>query len=141
MWRRKTTGVVALAFGIVLLVAAIADHAFAAPKAALCQSDIGQVGQAFDGTVAHDCGLVTTLESAVGWLVVTAALALVLGALVLYNSRAGAPGTPSLPGTLPPSATPQFPGAPSASHYPAAPTGPPSSAPEPPANPPWWQQP
>jgi hypothetical protein len=87
MWRRKTTGAVALALAIVLLIAGIVDHLFAAPRAALCQSGIGQLAQGFDATVAHDCGLVTALESAVGWLVVAGVVAAVFGAAVLYNSR------------------------------------------------------
>jgi hypothetical protein len=87
MWRRKTTGVVALVLGVVMFVAGLADHAFAAPKAALCQSGLGQVVQGLDGTVAHDCGLVTTLEAATGWLLVAGVLIAVLGAAVLYNAR------------------------------------------------------
>jgi hypothetical protein len=71
-----------------VFIAGIVDHVFAAPKAALCQSGIGQIGQAIDDTVAHDCGLVTALESAVGWLLVTGVLATVLGGAVLYRSRA-----------------------------------------------------
>lgn len=39
---------------------------FAAPKAALCQSGLGQFVQDLDGGVAHDCGLVTALEDATG---------------------------------------------------------------------------
>ena len=87
MWRRKTTGIVALALGIVLFIGGLVDHAYAAPKAALCQSGLGQLVQGFDGTVAHDCGLVTALESAVGWLLVAGVLAAVFGAAVLYTVR------------------------------------------------------
>jgi hypothetical protein len=87
MWRRKTTGAVAIAAGVVLLAAGLADHAFAAPKAALCQSGLGQLVQGLDGTVAHDCGLVTTLEAATGWLLVIGVLIAVFGAAVLYNAR------------------------------------------------------
>ena len=87
MLRRKTTGAVALAVGVVLFIAGIVDHLFAAPKAALCQSGIGQIAQGFDTTVAHDCGLVTALEAAVGWLLVAGVFAVVFGAAVLYNSR------------------------------------------------------
>ncbi len=87
MWRRKTTGIVAAVLGAVLLIAGLADHVFAAPKAALCQSGLGQLVQGFDGTVAHDCGLVTALESAVGWLLVAGVLTGVFGAAVLYNAR------------------------------------------------------
>jgi hypothetical protein len=74
MWRRKATGVAAIAAGVVLFVAGLADHVFAAPKAALCQSGLGQFVQDMDGTVAHDCGLVTTLEAATGWLLIAGVL-------------------------------------------------------------------
>jgi hypothetical protein len=91
MWRRKRTGVIAITAGVVLFVAGLADHAFAAPKAALCQSGIGQFVQDLDGTVAHDCGLVTALEAATGWLLVAGVLIAVFGAAVLYNARASVP--------------------------------------------------
>ena len=87
MWRRKTTGIVALALGILLFTGGLVDHAFAAPRAALCQSGLGQLAQSFDGAVAHDCGLVTALEWAVGWLLVVGVLAVVFGAAVLYSVR------------------------------------------------------
>ena len=87
MWRRKTTGIVAAVLGVVLVIAGLVDHVFAAPRAALCQSGLGQLAQGFDGTVAHDCGLVTALESAVGWLLVAGVLAAVFGAAVLYSVR------------------------------------------------------
>ena len=87
MWRQKTTGIVAAVLGVVLVIAGLVDHVFAAPKAALCQSDLGQLAQGFDGTVAHDCGLVTALESAVGWLLVVGVLTAVFGVAVLYNTR------------------------------------------------------
>jgi hypothetical protein len=91
MWRRKKTGVIAIAAGVVLLVAGLADHAFAAPKAALCQSGIGQFVQDLDGTVAHDCGLVTALEAATGWLLVVGVLIAVIGVAVVCNARTSAP--------------------------------------------------
>ena len=111
MWRRKTTGVVAIVAGVVLFVAGLADHAFAAPKAALCQSGIGQFVQGLDGTVAHDCGLVTALEAATGWLLIAGVLIAVLGAAVIVNARAavtrpvgpaawGSPGRARRPGVL-----------------------------------------
>jgi len=124
MLRRKTTGAVALAVGVVLFIASVVDHLFAAPKAALCQSGIGQIAQGFDTTVAHDCGLVTALEAAVGWLLVAGVLAVVSGAAILYNSRtmirAAAPAAPRPP---------------------AAPPAPPPSPSSPPsAERPWWTQ-
>jgi hypothetical protein len=91
MWRRKATGVTAAVSGAVLFVAGLADHAFAAPKAALCQSGIGQFVQDLDGTVAHDCGLVTALEAATGWLLACGVLIAVFGAAVTWNARAVRP--------------------------------------------------
>jgi hypothetical protein len=127
VWRRKKTGVVALAAGVVLFLAGIADHLVAAPKAALCQSGIGQIAQGFDGTVAHGCGLVTTLEAAVGWLLVIGVLIAVLGAAVVYSSRAvPQPVTTAAPPMPAPSPAPQ----------PAKPVSPPAA----PADRPWWTQ-
>jgi hypothetical protein len=83
MWRRKTTGLIAAVTGVVLFVAGLVDHAFAAPRAALCQSGIGQFVQGLDGTVAHDCGLVTALEAATGWFLAVGVLIAVFGAAVL----------------------------------------------------------
>jgi hypothetical protein len=103
MWRRKKTGVVAVVAGVVLFVAGLADHAFAAPKAALCQSGIGQFVQDLDGSVAHDCGLVTALEAATGWLLVTGVLIAVFGAAVIVTARAVVPrpAAPADPATPP----------------------------------------
>ena len=99
MWRRKKTGVIAVAAGAVLFVAGLVDHAFAAPKAALCQSGLGQFVQDLDGTVAHDCGLVTTLEAATGWLLAVGVLTAVFGAAVLFSIRAARPSAqPASPG-------------------------------------------
>jgi hypothetical protein len=88
MWRRKKTGMVAVVAGAVLFLAALADHAFAAPRAALCQSGLGQFVQDLDGAVAHDCGLATTLEAATGRLLAAGILAAVVGAVVLCQARA-----------------------------------------------------
>jgi hypothetical protein len=87
MWRRRKTGVIAVVAGVVLF-GGLLDHAFAAPKAALCQSGLGQFVQDLDGTIAHDCGLVTTLEAATGWLLVVGVLTAVSGAVVVYQTRA-----------------------------------------------------
>jgi hypothetical protein len=133
MERKQLTAIIAVVAGMVLLVGGIVDHAFAAPKAALCNSGLGQLGQALDGTVAHDCGLVTALESAVGWLIVVGLLALLLGLVVLISSRLPQrQPNPQAPQTLrtpqPPPPTP-------------APQTPRSQPPEPqtPARP-WWEQ-
>ncbi|HEX5300924.1 MAG TPA: hypothetical protein VFW50_28430 [Streptosporangiaceae bacterium] len=90
MWRRKKTGAIAVVTGAVLLVAGLLDHAFAAPKAALSQSGLGQFTQDLDGGVAHDCGLVTALEAATGRLLAAGVLTAVFGAAVLFSARAAA---------------------------------------------------
>jgi hypothetical protein len=99
MWRHKKTGVIAIVAGAMLFVAGLLDHAFAAPKAALCQSGLGQFVQDLDGTVAHDCGLVTTLEAATGWLLVSGILTAIFGAAVLCNARVKVtrPASPASP--------------------------------------------
>jgi hypothetical protein len=109
MWRRKKTGVVAAAAGVVLFVAGLADHAFAAPKAALCQSGLGQFVQDLDGTVAHDCGLVTALEAATGWLLVAGVLIAVFGAAVIFTARAAGPRPAGPAGPAVPPAEPAAP--------------------------------
>jgi hypothetical protein len=141
MWRRKATGVVALVLGAILIIAGLVDHAVIASKAALCQSPIGQIGGAIDTTVAHDCGLVNALESAVGWLIAVGILVLILGIVVLRNSRvlpqtaavaapwSGAPPAPWSAG--PPSPGPAAPAGP----WSAQPAAPPVSRPAPPASP------
>jgi hypothetical protein len=154
MWQRKTTGVVALVLGVVLFTAGIVDHEIIAPKNALCQSPVGQIGQAFDNTVQHDCGLVTTLESLVGWLLALGILGALLGVIVLYRSgQAPRPSAyPPAPSYSPPAAPapamrpqpPMSPGAaaPTIPPRPAAPPRPqPPAAPETPASRPWWEQP
>jgi len=144
MWRRKATGVAALAIGAVLIIAGLVDHEVIASKNALCQSPIGQIGSAIDNTVAHDCGLVTALESAVGWLIAVGIIGLILGIVVVRNSRAvpqpaAAPApwstAPPSPGTAAPTGPWPVPPAPPG---PAAPPAPgPASAP---ADRPWWNQ-
>ena len=103
MWRRRATGVAAVVLGAILFVAGLIDHWVVAPKSALCQSGIGQIGQAIDTTVAHDCGLVNGLEAAVGWLLILGVLAVIFGVYVIYNSRATAQPVPAAPWSGPPS--------------------------------------
>ncbi len=142
MRRQRATGVAAVALGGVLFVAGLIDHWVVAPKSALCQSGIGQIGQAIDTTVAHDCGLVNTLEAAVGWLLVLGVLAIIFGVFVIYNSRAAAQPVPAAPWAPPPSpyAQPYVPPAqpsPYAPPYPAqAQPYPPPAQPYPVQNPP-----
>jgi hypothetical protein len=59
----------------------------------------GQFVQDLDGTVAHDCGLVTILEAATGWLLAAGILTAVFGAAVLCNARTARPSAqPASPG-------------------------------------------
>ncbi len=127
--------------GAILFVAGLIDHWVVAPKSALCQSGIGQIGQAIDTTVAHDCGLVNALEAAVGWLLVLGVLAVIFGVYVIYNSRATAQPVPAAPWSGPPSPyAPQpqpqpQPYAPPAQSYPPQPYPPPAQPYPPPAQP------
>jgi hypothetical protein len=125
--------------GAILFVAGLIDHWVVAPKSALCQSGIGQIGQAIDTTVAHDCGLVNALEAAVGWLLVLGVLAVIFGVYVIYNSRATAQPVPAAPWSGPPSPyAPQAqPYTPPAQSYtpPAQPYTPPAQPYSPPAQP------
>jgi hypothetical protein len=132
MWRRRATGVAAVVLGAILFVAGLIDHWVVAPKSALCQSGIGQIGQAIDTTVAHDCGLVNALETAVGWLLVLGVLAVIFGLYVIYNSRATPQPVPAAPWPGPPSPYP-----PPAQPYapPAQPYAPPAQPYAPPAQP------
>jgi hypothetical protein len=58
-----------VSIGAILLIAGIADHAYAAPKAALCGSSIGEFGQALDPSLGKDCSTYTTMEHFTGWLI------------------------------------------------------------------------
>ncbi len=105
-----------MVLGAILFVAGLIDHWVVAPKSVLCQSSIGQIGQAIDTTVAHDCGLVNALEDAVDWLLVLGVLAVIFGVYVIYNSRATAQPVPAVPWSGPPS-PPAQPYAPAAQPY------------------------
>ncbi len=151
MWRHKATGVTALVLGPVLIIAGLVDHAIIPSKAALCQSPIGQIGQIVDNTVAHDCGLVNALESAIGWLIAVGMLALILGIVILRGSRA-LPRPAAAPepwsaapwSAQPPSPSPAAPPVSWPSHPPSpGPAAPPAPSPPPgpasaPADRPWW---
>jgi hypothetical protein len=94
MRHKKATGAAILVLGVVSLIAGTVDHLVAAPKAALCQSGIGQIGQIFDNTVARDCGLVTGFEAAVGWLLAAGALGVLTGVVLLYAVTARGESAP-----------------------------------------------
>jgi hypothetical protein len=84
--RPKVIAIVVVVLGVALLVGGFIAHNFAAPRNALCQSGIGQIGQFVDNTIAHDCGLVTTLESAVGWIFAVSIVAIGGGAVLVVKA-------------------------------------------------------
>jgi hypothetical protein len=53
----------------------------------LCSSDVGQIGQFFDSSAQHDCGLVSLADRLVGWLFALGILGLAASAL-LWLARA-----------------------------------------------------
>jgi hypothetical protein len=59
--------------------------------------DLFKLLSAIGHGVAHDCGLVTTLEAATGWLLAAGVLTAVFGAAVLFSIRA-ALAQPASPG-------------------------------------------
>lgn len=73
----------AFSFGAALLVAGLADHAYAAPKAALCGSGPGEFGQVVNPSLAGDCGTYQSLEQVVGWLMGAGVVLLGFGMLGL----------------------------------------------------------
>lgn len=86
MRRQKILALVIFVLGVALLVGAFVDHSFAAPRNAACQSGIGQIGQLVDNTLAHDCGLVGVLETAVGWLIALGVVGIGAGAFLVRNA-------------------------------------------------------
>jgi hypothetical protein len=106
--RRKVIAVVVLVLGVLLLAGAMADHSFASPRNAECQSGLGQLGQIIDTTVAHDCGLVGALEAATGWLILLGVAALGAGvylARAAYSRSASSSSDRTPPGGRSPSRT------------------------------------
>jgi len=77
-----------ISIGAILLIAGIADHAYAAPKAALCGSGVGEFGQALDPSLAKDCSTYTTMEHATGWLI-GGGIALVAIGIIWFVVAAG----------------------------------------------------
>jgi len=77
-----------ISLGALLLIGGIADHAYAAPKAALCSSGVGEFGQALDPSIASDCSTYRTMEHAVGWLIGGGIALLVIG-IIWFAVAAG----------------------------------------------------
>ena len=65
--------------GVVAVIAAVIIHDHAAFPNSMCNTGLGQLGQAFSNTVATDCGVATTAESMVGWLVALGVVGIVIG--------------------------------------------------------------
>lgn len=102
--------------GLVALIAAIIIHDHAAYPNMLCNTGLGQLGQVFDNTVRVDCGVATTAESVVGWLVALGVVCMVGGLGKMVLGLAGGIVPPVQPSrTRPPAAAAQAPGGSTAS--------------------------
>jgi hypothetical protein len=65
--------------GLVAVVAAVIIHDHAAYPNSLCNTGLGQLGQAFSNTVQTDCGIAGVAESMVGWLVFLGVAGIIIG--------------------------------------------------------------
>ena len=84
--------------GLVAVIAAVIIHDHAAYPNMLCNTGFGVLGQEFDNTVRVDCGVATTAESLVGWLVALGVLGIAGGLGKMVLGLAGgivAPAQPS----------------------------------------------
>lgn len=64
--------------GLVAVIVAVILHDAACPNA-LCNTGLGELGQAFSGTARTDCGAAAVAEDAVGWLVIVGVVGMVTG--------------------------------------------------------------
>lgn len=146
-WGR--VGIGTFSGGLVAVVAAVIIHDHAAYPNSLCNSGLGQLGQALSNTVQTDCGAASVAESMVGWLVFLGVAAMIIGLGKMGLALAGAiPAPVQAPGLKHPgaasaqaatgsaarSAAPQVPydPAPTPSAGPAMPGRPAAWAPPPP---------
>ena len=83
-------GMGTLGLGIVLVIIAVFLHDHYALPNAVCNSSLGQLGQAFSGTAYTACSTASTAESAVGPLVFTGVLALLVGGGKMLLALVGA---------------------------------------------------
>ena len=51
----------------------------------LCSSDIGQIGQFFDSSAQHDCGMVSLADRLIGWLFALGILGLAASVLLFLG--------------------------------------------------------
>ena len=136
--------------GLVAVVAAVIIHDHAAYPNSLCNTGLGELGQAFSNTVQTDCGIAGVAESMVGWLVFLGVAGIIIGLAKMGLALAGgipapvqAPGlkrpaaasaqaatgpaaksTAADPAPTPPPAGPAAPGRPAAWAPPPPPPGP-----------------
>jgi uncharacterized membrane protein HdeD (DUF308 family) len=86
---RRGPALALAALGALLLLAGIAlvtvpFHDGTIPQwNGLCSSDIGQIGQFFDGSASRDCGMVSLADRLIGWLFALGVLGLAAAALLL----------------------------------------------------------
>jgi hypothetical protein len=116
--------------GLVAVIVAVIIHDHAAYPNMVCNTGLGELGQAFSSTVQVDCGVATTAESTVGWLVFFGVAGIVIGLGKMGLGLAGGtlPSVQALARKLPvPPAAPGSPAAPAAP--PAYNAGPAAQAP------------
>lgn len=91
--------------GLVAVIAAVIIHDHAAYPNSLCNTGLGQLGQAFSNSVQVDCGMAGTVESAVGWLVFLGVAGIIIGLGKMVLGLAGGIVTPPKPGQKRPGAS------------------------------------
>lgn len=81
--------------GLVAVIAAVIIHDHAAYPNSLCNTGLGELGQAFSNTVQTDCGVAGIAESTVGWLVFFGVAGIVIGLAKMGLGLAGALPAPA----------------------------------------------
>jgi hypothetical protein len=92
--------------GLVAVIAAVIIHDHAAYPNSLCNTGLGELGQAISSTAQTDCGLAGLGESLVGWLVFLGVVGMVGGLAKMGVALAGGlPPAIQAPGLKRPRAT------------------------------------
>jgi hypothetical protein len=121
--------------GLVAVIAAIIIHDHAAFPNSLCNTGLGELGQAFSNRVQTDCGIAGVAESTVGWLVFLGVAGIIIGLAKMGLGLAGGlPAPVQAPGAKRPGAASAQAAAGTAA-TPAATQAPYGSAPTPPTGP------
>lgn len=93
--------------GLVAVIAAVIIHDHAAYPNSLCNTGLGELGQAFSSTVQTDCGAAGIAESTVGWLVFFGVAGIIIGLAKMGLGLAGGiPAPVQAPGLKRPGGAP-----------------------------------